>query len=436
MTTRFTQDELMQMRAVKKSAAILFIVALFDRKYPGRAYKVADIAADLDMDKRTVDAACKSLSAGGSLLFDGIGYVLTAGGRGMLLGTDLAGGTTSIETTKALALTTQAQAHPALDVLELTAEDVPAAAPTAKNVQTAADDAQNVHMHKMCTLEEEDRLINTPDTNSSLLSSDAKNVHAQNAQAARLTVRSLFEAADGMDGFQDGADQYLGRMISKGVNPETLSARLGISWMAHAYDQRSRDGRRYGIQSPGWFVVSKLTDPSNPKPGRQYWEHPRDFLPDGFLAAVGLPRAYDCQVCGEKFTDRESLSAHLSERHPVEVEPVTAQPLEGWTERAVIGAAATVKVERLSEPTVGAADVWREVVRTLEAEMPPASFQTWVADTTAGELRDSQFTVVTRNAFARDWLESRLTTTVTRILCGLLGQDVTVRFVVRNHEEG
>ena len=397
MTTRFTQDELMQMRAIKKSAAVLFIAALFDRKFPGRAYSTSDIAADLDMDKRTVEAACKALSASGKLLFDGRGYVLTSGGRAMLLGSDLTA--ISFEAPKALDFATQAQREhqQALEVIELTAEDVTDAAQDAKNAQPADD--------------------------------------TQNAQSPRLTVRALFEAADGMEGFLDGADQYLGRMVKNGTNPDRVPPRLAISWMAHAYDQRSRDGRRYGIATPGWFVVSKLTDPSQPKPGRQYWEHPRDYLPDGFLAAVGLARAYDCQVCGAKFNAREALEAHLSEKHPVEVEPEPVRPLEDWTERVVIGTASTVEVTRL-ETTVGAADVWRTTMTTLKAEMPPASFQTWVADTTAGEMRDGQFTVVTRNAFARDWLESRLTTTVTRILCGLLGQDVTVRFVVRNHEEG
>lgn len=395
MTTRFTQEELMQMRAIKKSAVVLFIAALFDSKFPGRAYRVTDMAADLDMDKRTVDAACKALSASGKLLFDGSGYVLTAGGRAMLLGSDLAD--PSFEAPKALALTTQTQAHQALEVIELAAEDVPDTAQDAKNAQPADD--------------------------------------TQNAQSPRLTVRALFKAADGMEGFMDGADQYLGRMAKRGTNPDRVSPRLAISWMAHAYDQRTRYGRPYGIDKPGWFVVGKLTDPSQPKPVPQYWDHPRDYLPDGFLAAVGLARAYDCQVCGAKFSAREALEAHLSERHPVEVEPEPVRPLEDWTERVVIGTASTVEVAKL-ETTVGASDVWRTTMSTLEAEMPPASFRTWVADTAAGEMRDGQFTVITRNAFARDWLESRLTTTVTRILCGLLGQDVTVRFVVRNHEEG
>lgn len=393
MTTRFTEAELMQMRSVKKTAAVLFIVALYDAKYPGRAYRVEHIAADLDMDKRTVEKACHSLSASGKLIFDGRGYVLTAGGRAMFLGdvVQIENG----QSAQVLPLAAQAQTHPeplTAEVIDVTTE--PMEAPEVEGV---------------------------PD--------------AQNVQSARLTVRRLFEAADGMEGFPDGADQYIGRMVKSGTNPDRVSPRLAICWMAHAYDQRKREGRKYGISTPGWFVVSKLTDPSAPKPALQYWEHPRDFLPDGFLAAVGLGRSYDCQACGAKFNDREDLQAHLSEKHPVEVEPEQVQPLEGWTERVVIGSAAEVTVEKL-EDTVGMADVWKTVLRTLEAEMPTATFQTWVADTAAGGMHDNEITIVTRNAFARDWLDSRLTATVTRILCGLMGQDVTVRFVVRNHEKG
>ncbi len=41
-------------------------------------------------------------------------------------------------------------------------------------------------------------------------------------------------------------------------------------------------------------------------------------------------------------------------------------------------------------------------------------------------------TIATRNAYARDWLESRLTSTVQRLLIGILNQSVSVQFVVRD----
>ena len=41
-------------------------------------------------------------------------------------------------------------------------------------------------------------------------------------------------------------------------------------------------------------------------------------------------------------------------------------------------------------------------------------------------------TIATRNAYARDWLESRLASTVQRLLIGILNQSVSVQFVVRD----
>jgi len=49
-------------------------------------------------------------------------------------------------------------------------------------------------------------------------------------------------------------------------------------------------------------------------------------------------------------------------------------------------------------------------------EMPKASFDTWVRDTRIASYEDGMFTVSVRNAYARDWLESRLSSTVSRLL--------------------
>jgi chromosomal replication initiation ATPase DnaA len=62
--------------------------------------------------------------------------------------------------------------------------------------------------------------------------------------------------------------------------------------------------------------------------------------------------------------------------------------------------------------------------------MPRASFDTWVRDTEASSLEDGVMTITTCNAYARDWLESRLTSTVQRLLVGILNQSVSVQFIV------
>ncbi len=73
---------------------------------------------------------------------------------------------------------------------------------------------------------------------------------------------------------------------------------------------------------------------------------------------------------------------------------------------------------------------WQSVLGQLQMEMPRASFETWVRDTEAISLEEGVMTIATRNAYARDWLESRLASTVQRLLIGILNQSVLVQFVV------
>jgi len=73
---------------------------------------------------------------------------------------------------------------------------------------------------------------------------------------------------------------------------------------------------------------------------------------------------------------------------------------------------------------------WQSVLSQLQMEMPRASFDTWVRDTEASSLEDGFMTITTRNAYARDWLESRLTSTVQRLLVGILNQSISVQFIV------
>jgi hypothetical protein len=83
-----------------------------------------------------------------------------------------------------------------------------------------------------------------------------------------------------------------------------------------------------------------------------------------------------------------------------------------------------------------ASQAWQSVLGQLQMEMPRASFDTWVRDTEAVSLEDGTLTISTRNDYARDWLESRLRSTVSRMLVGILNQSVKVEFVVRTPDEG
>lgn len=84
---------------------------------------------------------------------------------------------------------------------------------------------------------------------------------------------------------------------------------------------------------------------------------------------------------------------------------------------------------------MNAEQAWQSVLGQLQMEMPRASFDTWVRDTRPVLYEKGVLTVGVRNAYARDWLESRLAATVSRLLIGILNSNVTVNFVVVNADE-
>lgn len=73
---------------------------------------------------------------------------------------------------------------------------------------------------------------------------------------------------------------------------------------------------------------------------------------------------------------------------------------------------------------------WQAATGQLQMEMPKASFDTWVRDTTLLAYEDGAFVIGVKNAYARDWLANRLASTVTRLLSGIMSRTVSVRFVV------
>ncbi len=77
---------------------------------------------------------------------------------------------------------------------------------------------------------------------------------------------------------------------------------------------------------------------------------------------------------------------------------------------------------------------WQSVLGQLQMEMPRASFDTWVRDTRPISYQDGTLTIGVHNAYARDWLESRLASTVSRLLVGIMRGTVNVDFVVNSSE--
>jgi chromosomal replication initiator protein len=82
-----------------------------------------------------------------------------------------------------------------------------------------------------------------------------------------------------------------------------------------------------------------------------------------------------------------------------------------------------------------AEQAWQSVLAQLQMEMPRASYDTWVRDTRPTSYDNGVMTVGVRNAYARDWLENRMSATVDRLLVGLFDSNVTVEFVVSQASE-
>jgi chromosomal replication initiator protein len=77
-----------------------------------------------------------------------------------------------------------------------------------------------------------------------------------------------------------------------------------------------------------------------------------------------------------------------------------------------------------------AEQAWQAVLGQLEMDMPRASFDTWVRNADIVSYEDNVFIIGVPNAYARDWLESRLSSKIKRLLSGILNRTVNVRFIL------
>jgi chromosomal replication initiator protein len=77
-----------------------------------------------------------------------------------------------------------------------------------------------------------------------------------------------------------------------------------------------------------------------------------------------------------------------------------------------------------------AEQAWQAAVGQLQLEMPKAAFDTWVKGAELISYEDGCFLVGVQNAYARDWLQSRLSNTVTRLLTGIMNRTVEVSFSI------
>jgi chromosomal replication initiator protein len=77
---------------------------------------------------------------------------------------------------------------------------------------------------------------------------------------------------------------------------------------------------------------------------------------------------------------------------------------------------------------------WQAALGQFQLEMNKATFDTWVRDARFLSYENGAFTIGVANGYARDWLEDRLTGLARKILTGIWGQPIEVKFEVGKSE--
>jgi hypothetical protein len=85
--------------------------------------------------------------------------------------------------------------------------------------------------------------------------------------------------------------------------------------------------------------------------------------------------------------------------------------------------------EPMSSNGITPAGAWLAALGQLKRDMPKAAYDKWVRDALLLSARDGIFVIGAPDGYARDWLESRLSSTVTLLLTGICNRSVQLRFV-------
>ena len=77
---------------------------------------------------------------------------------------------------------------------------------------------------------------------------------------------------------------------------------------------------------------------------------------------------------------------------------------------------------------------WKATLGELELQMTKATFNTWLKDTCLLRHKDNLYVIGVRNAYAKDWLETRLQDTILRTLTAMVDGNVELQFKVWTDE--
>lgn len=378
-----TPEERLFLQRIEKTAMVFLLMF---KIYP-TPINSDNLAFEMKWDSRRSKKMLDELSSDGfTALMKGQGYVLTSQARGMVA--EFFSNLISLPLeAQALAQGSQAQALSG-QVLETTHVTV----------------AQDESTHSVRALVVGDSL--TTDLKTDLTTTPtqvAQNVQWPSVEKILAATPILF----GMPG------------VVRGSLPlDDMLPHHMLAVLAHCYDLRQTRTNPKGLIKPANMAYVMLRDDKQPR--EVYSEDPLAYFPDKFLEVLGLlaQSAHGCSLCGKKYATQEEL-----QDHQLTCEPAT---------KSVVQAVSLSVVDDVSPVLLhDGINAWEQVKSQLRTEMPRASFDTWVEHAELVSFAEGVLKIGVRNDYAREWLESRLTQFVERLLIGILNRDdVTVQFVV------
>lgn len=363
------QDERMFLKSIENNAMLLLLMF---KIYPA-PINADSLAFDMKWDARKAKRQLDDLSSDGfTALMKGQGYVLTAIARRQVM--EFFGNLIALPfEAQALAQGSQVQAQQALE----------ANAGSSLVESVIKNFSQNPSTHSARALVVEDSLTASFKTDSSTTPLEAQNVRENFPTTEAILAASpiLF----GMPGVVRGQ-----------LDIETIDPLVALAVMAHCYSMRKTAKNPKGLFAPAGLAYKMLSEGREPR--AEFLDEPLGYLPDDYLQKIGMQ--------AEEKIELEVISESESEITPA----IVTQSIK---------------------PDALAVTAWDSVKEQLSFEMNRPSFDNWVASSQALQFDGHELTVGVCNAYTRDWLESRLESTVNRLLIGILNKEnVSVKFVV------
>jgi hypothetical protein len=127
-----------------------------------------------------------------------------------------------------------------------------------------------------------------------------------------------------------------------------------------------------------------------------------------------------------------------SETQPIDEKAADAEEIDeaqSLAETAEVTEAESENEAACDEARLLAERLWERALGDLSTQMATATFDTWLRDSQGLTYADGQLRVGTPNAYARAWLEHRMTILAQRAVSRLMQRTVRVVFCERRHPD-